>query len=204
MVYSINSLDNFCNSNYIQLFYYEPNTHTFYIKENNDFKETILDLNKPNESDIPFIFDFSYLKQDFKENQKKCTDINMKYNSFLAKKRKKNEKFSYKINKFDFETVFDFTKDYFNNTYIIGYIDLNKNHPDIHYYNRLSTKQAVIFLKLTSLNKYKVDSLIYNNNLFKQENNELKLINNIKIDRNNDFMVIIGFDSILSSLTSLF
>ena len=99
---------------------------------------------------------------------------------------------------------FDFTKDYFNNTYIIGYIDLNKNHPDIHYYNRLSTKQAVIFLKLTSLNKYKVDSLIYNNNLFKQENNELKLINNIKIDRNNDFIVIIGFDSILSSLTSLF
>ena len=65
-------------------------------------------------------------------------------------------------------------------------------------------KQAAIFLKVTSSKKYEVDSLICNNYFLKKNNNELKLINNFKIGRENDFLVIIGFDSALSSLTSLF
>ena len=203
LVYSINSLDNFCNSNYIQLYYYEPNTHNFYIKENNEFKKTDLDLFKKNKYKIPFIFDISYINKDYEENQNKCTEINIAYNSFLSKKRKKIEKFSFKIGEFDFETVFEFAKYYFKNTKIIGYVDLHKTHLDIQYFNSLPKKQAAVFLKLTNSDEYKVDCLIYNNYMFKQDNNELKLINNIKFDRNNDFIVIIGFDSILSSLTIL-
>ena len=162
-----------------------------------------MDLFKPKEYKIPFIFDISYLNQDFEENQKKCTKINIAYNDFLSKKRKKNEKFSFKINEFDFEVVFEFAKDYFINTNIIGYIDLRKTHIDIQYFNSLPIKQAAVFLKLASLDEYKVDSLIYKNYLFKQENNELKLIKNFKIDRNNDFIVIICFDSNIPSLTLL-
>ena len=62
----------------------------------------------------------------------------------------------------------------------------------------------MIFLKLIKKNEYEVDSLIYNNHLFKKDNNELKLKNNIKLGRYNDFMVIIGFSSILDTLKMLF
>ena len=36
-VYSINSLESFCYENCIQLYYYEPKNHKFYIKVKNDF-----------------------------------------------------------------------------------------------------------------------------------------------------------------------
>ena len=62
----------------------------------------------------------------------------------------------------------------------------------------------MIFLKLIKKNEYEVDSLIYNNHLFKKDNNELKLKNIIKLGRYNDFMVIIGFSSILDTLKMLF
>ena len=204
LVYSINSLIKYCDSNYIQLYFYEPSTHSFYIKEHGDFKKTDLDLFKRKEYKIPFIFDNSYLAQDFENNQKKCAEINVLYNQFLSNKRKRGEKFMYKIGKFDFEIVFEFAKGYFKNTSIIGYIDLHKTHLDIEYYNSLPKKQAAVFLKVTSSEEYKVVSLIYNNYFLKQENNELKLMDNFQIGRENDFLVIIGFDSILSSLTSLF
>ena len=204
LVYSINSLIKYCDSNYIQLYFYEPSTLSFYIKDHDNFIKTELDLFKRKEYKIPFIFDNSYLDQDFQNNQKKCAEINVLYNTFLSKKRKRGEKFSYKIGEFDFEVVFEFAKGYFKKTNIIGYIDLHKTHLDIQYYNSLPMKQAAIFLKVTSSKKYEVDSLICNNYFLKKDNNGLKLINNFKIGRENDFLVIIGFDSALSSLTSLF
>lgn len=165
----------------------------FYVKEHDDFKKTDLDLFKRKEYKIPFIFDNSYLDQDFQNNQKKCAEINVLYNTFLSKKRKRGEKFSYKIGEFDFEVVFEFAKGYFKKTNIIGYIDLHKTHLDIQYYNSLPMKQAAVFLKITSLNKYKVDSLIYNNYFLKQDNNELKLIKNFKIGRDNVLVLILSF-----------
>ena len=206
IVYSLNLLDNFCNNNSIQLYYYEPKTHEFKIKEKNSFQVTKLDLSKEIEMNWPLIFDPSSLKQDFKENEKICTNINLEHNKFLKKKRKKSDKFSYKINEFefDFETLFDFAKDYFENTNIISYIDLHKNHLDCRYYNRLTKKQAMVCLKLTKKNEYNVGSLIYNNYMFENKNDGLKLKNNIKLDKDNDLIIFISFDSILESLKSLF
>ena len=203
VVYSLDLLNVFCEQNFILLYYYEPKTNNFYIKENNMFKMATLELFKKIKITIPLIFDCSNFETDFEKNKEKCKKINVEHKKFLNKKRNKSDKFSYKINKFDCEILFDFTKDYFDNTDIISYIDLHENHLNFRYYNRLSKNQAMICLKITDKNEYKVDSLIYNNHMFKKENEGLILKNNIKLDKDNDFIIFIRFDSILEGLKSL-
>ena len=44
LVYSLNALYNFCNEKGIQLYYYDPKEHKFYIKSKDDFIESKLDL----------------------------------------------------------------------------------------------------------------------------------------------------------------
>ena len=204
IVYSMNLLNNFCSRNYIQLYYYEPRTHSFYIKEKNSFIATKLDLFKEIKIKMPLIFSLSSLEIAFKENESLSTTINIEYKKYLNKKRNKPSSFTYKYNDFNFGILFDFAKDYFENVNIISFIDLHETHLDCQYLNYLTIKQAMIFLKLIKKNEYEVDSLIYNNHLFKKDNNELKLKNIIKLGRYNDFMVIIGFSSILDTLKMLF
>ena len=204
IVYSTNKLINFCNENYIQLYYYEPSTHYFYIKDNDKFKKTELDLFKKKEKNFPFTLNYSYLENIFKINQKECLNINNEYyNIFLSKKRKKTEKFHYMIKDLDLGIVFEFAKDYFKDVKIINFMDLRKNHYlDFDYYS-LTKKQAMVSIKVIDENQYQINSLIYNKKIFKIENDEFKLILN-KLDENIDFIVVISFDSILDNKNILF
>ena len=203
IVYSINSLESFCYENCIQLYYYEPKTHKFYIKAENDFINSELDLLKENKSDLPIIFNHNYLYQKIEDSKKVCEDINSRYKTFLNKKTKrKSEKFFYKVGGFDFNILFDFTEDYFVNTNIIKYIDLQKAHFDMRIDGQ-SSKNAIVCFKLNNQKGYKIDSLIYSNCKFKIENNILIKSNNTKIDRDNDLVIIIQFDSVKENLKVL-
>ena len=203
IVYSINQLNNFCFENGIYLYYYEPKTHKFFIKENDDFKEVIqLDLFKENKNEVNFIFSYSYILTNFKETKNECFKINENYDNFLKKKRKKNEKFSYKINNIDFGIVFDFAKEYFINVRLENYIDLQKAHLDCKCQN-LSKNKAIICLKKGNEDEFQVCSFIYNYRLIKLEQNVLKEEASDILDRDNDFMVIIKFDSIKKDLKIL-
>ena len=203
IVYSINSLESFCYEKYIQLYYYDPKTHNFYIKEKNNFINTELDLLKEIKSEFYIHINYDYLLKEIEENKIESEKINLKHKTFLNKKKKrKSEEFTYKIGEFDFNILFDFTKDYFLNTYIISYIDLHKSRFDMHIDN-LSLKKAIICIKLKNQKQYIIDSFIYNNYKYKIENDTIIKINNRELDRDNDFIIIIGFDSILDSLKSL-
>lgn len=203
IVYSINLLETFCNENSIQLFYYEPKTHQFYIKEKNEFKQTKLDLLKENNSELYVGFKTDYLMEQLENSINESENINKQYKIFLNKKtKKKPEKFTYKVGDFDFNILFDFTKDYFVNTYIIKYVDLRKVHLDMVIANQ-SSKQAIVCIKLKNQKEYIIDSFIYKKCNFKIENNIIKKYNNIQSDRDNDFIIIIGFDSILDNLKDL-
>ena len=93
----------------------------------------------------------------------------------------------------------EFAEKYFNNITIFHYIDLSKAHLNIEYKN-LSNNQAIICLKIEQKKKYKVDSFIYRDNLIicKGENFEFK--KHAILDRDNDFLVAINFESISESL----
>ena len=198
VVYSVNALYNFCYRNNINLYYYEPKQKLFYIKKNNNFEPCNLDFSIENKKEFNIIFDNSYLINDFEKNKSNSAKINVAYEkSFLNKKRVKP--FSYKIDgEFDIGKVFEFAENYFNKVNIINYINLNKVHLDCKYYN-LSSCQAILCYKIKG-KEYEIDSFIYNNNLIKCENNSLKLNNVPALDRDNDFLVIISFDSMKSLL----
>ena len=198
VVYSVNALYNFCYRNNINLYYYEPKQKLFYIKKNNNFEPCKLDFSIENKNEFNIIFDNSYLINDFEKNKSNNAKINVAYEkSFLNKKRVKP--FSYKIDgEFDIGKVFEFAENYFNKVNIINYINLNKVHLDCKYYN-LSSCQAILCYKIKG-KEYEIDSFIYNNNLIKCENNSLKLNNVPALDRDNDFLVIISFDSMKSLL----
>ena len=198
VVYSINELYNFCLGEGIQLYYYEPKTHLFYIKNNNNFEQSQLDLTKESKNELYYLFNFSYLFSQLQENKNNTPKINKKYQDFLKQKRKRS--FSYEIEKFDFEIVFKFAEIYFQNINIINYIDLQKAHSDSKYCN-LSNNQAIICLKKNE-NKYEVDSFIYKNYNIKLKGDQLTLNNknNNILDRDNDFLVGISFDNISKKL----
>jgi hypothetical protein len=199
VVYSINQLYNFCFQNDINLYYYEPKKHLFYIKKNNNFELSKLDLSIENKNEFNLIFDISYLSTEFENNKKKC--VNLNYENFLQKKKEKS--FSLIINEFVMGVVFEFTNKYFINVNIINFIDLHKTHIDCHYYN-LSKNQAIICLKINKKNKYIVDSFIYNNRLIKYKDDNLEFGNKTELERDNDFLVFINFDNICSSLKVFF
>ena len=198
VVYSVNALYNFCYRNNINLYYYEPKQKLFYIKKNNNFEPSNLDFSIENKNEFNIIFDNSYLINDFEKNKSNSATINVEYEkSFLNKKRVKP--FSYKIDdEFDIGKVFEFAENYFNKVNIINYINLNKVHLDCKYY-KLSSCQAILCYKIKG-KEYEIDSFICNNYLIKCENNSLKLNNIPALDRDNDFLVIISFDSMKSSL----
>ena len=199
LIYSVNKLYNFCFQNGIQLFYYEPKTHKFYIKNNNNFEPSklVLSVENKNKNELNYIFNISYLSDELENNKINCTNINITYQNFLKKKRRNS--FSYIINEFDFNIVFEFTEKYFKNAKIINYIDLHKAHSDCQYYNLLKN-QAIICIKINKKGEYEVISFIYNDRLIKFEKGNLKLEINNKLDRENDFLVAISFDSINEQL----
>ena len=197
VVDSINELKNFCLGECIQLYYYEPKTHLFHIKNNNNFEISQLDLTKKSKNELNYLFNFSYLLSEFEENKKNTIKINIEYHDFLKQKRQRP--FSYKIEKFDFEVVFKFASIYFKNINIINYIDLHKAHSDCKYCN-LSNNQAIICLKINEENKYEVDSFIYKNYNIKLKEDQLILNDSNILDRDNDFLVGISFDTISKKL----
>ena len=207
IVYTVNQIYNFCSQNNIQLFFYEPNKHLFYIKNNNDFQLVNLDFSLENKNEFNLIFNTNYLSTEFQNNKNNCQEINLKYEKYKSGKNFLNSKrvipFSYKINQFDMKNVFDFANRYFKNTNIINYIDLHEAHLDCEYYN-LTNLQAIICFKIKGPKKeFYVDSIIYNNKLIKYEKETFKLIGAAELDRNNDFLVIISFESIDESLKKL-
>lgn len=204
IVYSTNKLINFCNDNNIQLYFYEPSTNYFYEKEKDKFQKVELDLFKKIGKFFPFTVNYSYLDNIFQTNEKECLKINNEYhNYFLSKKRKKSDKFSYMIKELDLGTVFEFAKDYFKDVKIISFMDLRKyQYLNCDYYS-LTKKQAMITIKVIGEKQYQIKSLIYNKQIFKNENDEFKLSPN-KLDEDSDFIVVISFDSILDKSKILF
>lgn len=202
VVYSFNQLYNFCIQYNIEVFYYEPKKHLFYKKNQNNFETSELNLSNENQKQLNYTFDFTYLIAGFKHKFKKEDNKNIKekYQQFLKKKRR-DPLFSYVVDEFDFGILFEFANDYFNNVEIEHYIDLSKIHPDIDYHN-LSKNQAIISLILKE-NKYEISSLIYNNYLIVCEGDNLKFMGKAFLNRNNDFLVAIHFDSICEPLKNL-
>jgi hypothetical protein len=199
VVYSVNELYNYCFTNCIYLYYYEPKKNSFYIKKDNNFELTKLDFSIESKNEFNFIFDTSFLSYEIQNNKSNCSKINLEYkNYFLNKKRMRP--FSYKVNEFDMGKVFEFAEKYFKNVNIINYINLYKmQNLDCKYYN-LSNTQAIICFKIKGKKQeYEVDSFIYNNHLIKYENNTFKLAGSSILERDNDFLVVIGFDSIVPS-----
>ena len=85
---------------------------------------------------------------------------------------------------------------------VIKYFDLHKAPLDIIIANQ-SLKQAIICIKLKNQKEYIIDSFIYNNSKFKIENDIITKNNNIQLDRDNDLVIIIGFDSIHKNLKDI-
>ena len=201
IVYSVNRIYNFCDLNNIKLFFYEPKEHLFYIKNKGTFELAKLSFSFENQNEFNLDFNTDVLLAEFKKNKSNCQSINSEYEKY--KKEFLNNKrimpFSYKINKFDMKNVFDFANRYFQNANLINYIDLSEVHIDCNY-NNLTSRQAIICFKLKGNKKdFKVDSIIYNNKLIKYTNDTFKLIGPPKLDRNNDFLAVVGFDSINES-----
>ena len=199
--YSFSQLYSFCNKNDIQIYYYDIENHVFLVKENNSFITSDLNLSNKNQLKyLDYIFNTSYLTNQLKLNKENSNIINNEYSKFLQRKRKKpSDSFDYKIDEFNFGIVTEFAEKYFNNITIFHYIDLSKAHLNIEYKN-LSNNQAIICLKIEQKKKYKVDSFIYRDNLIicKGENFESK--KHAILDRDNDFLVAINFESISESL----
>ena len=96
IVYSVNKLRNFCFEYGIQLYYYEPKTHLFYINEDNNFVNVKLDLFRVYDNEFNLIFNPKYLINEFNNNKVICKIINQNYNEFLNKKRN-NKNFFIKL-----------------------------------------------------------------------------------------------------------
>ena len=197
LVYSINQLYNFCNQNDIQLYYYDPKKHLFYSKNDNLFVISEFDLQIKKKNKTQYIFNNSYLLEELQMSENNSIKLNLNYHEFLQKKRSKP--FSYKVNEFDIGIVFEFAEKYFKNFKIIRYVDLHKAHNDFQIYD-LPNNGAIICIKINNKNEYEIVSFIYNNHLIKIENDEFKLERNTKLDRENDFLVEIGFDNIKEQL----
>ena len=107
------------------------------------------------------------------------------------------------IKELDLGIVFEFAKDYFKNVKIISFMDLRKIHCLDFDYNSLTNKQAMVSIKVFDQNQYQINSLIYNKKIFKNENDEFKFSHN-KLDEDNDFIVVISFDSIFDKFKIFF
>ena len=200
--YAINKLNSFCTLNNIQLYYYDPNNHSFFIKQNNNFIETKLDLFRENEKTISLRLDYSYMLNIYKENCQKSIDINIKYKNFLNNKEK--EKFTYIIDKFDFGKVFDFAKDYFKNAKIVSFFDFQNSHLDWKILN-LTSKNSILCYKIYIEEHYNIVSFLYNNLLFKYDKFSIKYCPGSPnyFERDIDYIVVISFDSILNCLKTI-
>ena len=202
IVYSFNQLRNFCFEYGIQLYYYEPKTHLFYINEDNNFVNVKLDLLRVYDNKFNLIFNHNHIINEFNKNKDICNIINENYNEFLNKKRN-NKKFLYKINEFNFGIVFDFAKNYFNNIKIENFVDLQNTHLECEYYN-LTKQKAILCIKKINKNEYNIDSFVYNNIFIKVNDNNLIIEkSDNSLDRGNDILVIINFDSINYNLKAL-
>ena len=200
-VYSVNRLHNFCKAGSILLYYYDPKSHLFYLKNENKFNNSELDLLKDIKNELNYDFNVNYLSVEYENNKMNIPSINLQYQTYLKNKRKRS--FSFEIDGFDFEIVFKFAETYFKNVKIINYIDLHKSHTDCQYYN-LSKNEAIICLKMNAKNKYEVASFIYNEYFIKVEKNNLIKPINKGLDRDNDYLVGISFDSINEQLKKFF
>ena len=166
-----------------------------------------LDYSFKNKNEFNLVFNTNHLLSEFQNNKNNCIEINLKYEKYKSETKFLNNKrvkpFSYKINQFDMKTVFDFANCYFKNVNIINYIDLHETHLDCEYYN-LTNLQAIICFKIKGQKKeFQVDSIIYKNKLIKYAKDTFKIIGTAELERNNDFLVIISFESIDDSLKQL-
>ena len=198
--YSFNQLYNFCIQNNIQIYYYDLKEYKFYIKNDDDFTPSELDLSNKNQMILDYTYDIGSLKTQLRVNMNNCDEINKHYKMFLKNKRKKP--FSYEIDKFNFSIIIDFANKYFKNVTIFHYIDLRKVHLNMKYQN-LANNQAIICLKINHRNLYEVDSFIYKDHLIVCKGEYLEVKPKAVLDKDNDFLVAINFDSITDSLKLL-
>ena len=61
----------------------------------------------------------------------------------------------------------------------------------------------MVSIKVIDENQYQINSIIYNKKIFKNENDEFKFSHN-KLDKDNDFIVVISFDSIFNKFKIFF
>ena len=198
LVYSINQLNNFCVEFGIPLFYYNPKENLFYKKKLDNFISTGLDLNAKND-DVIYRFSYSFILEQIEKSKDDSKKINEKYKKFLKKKRKPTDKFSYDTGNFDIGIVLDFAKDYFNKILILNYIDLHKTHLDCIYEN-LTKNKAIIIIKIDNKKDLTINSFIYKDKLIKVNNNQLEFVKGKGLERDNDYLITIYFESISESL----
>ena len=198
IVYSINELYNFCNQNDIQLYYFDPNMNIFYIRNNNNFESSELNLFIEKERDLKIVFDYSFYESSLEKNKYIATNINNEYLKFKRKNKRKDEKFIYILDSFNISLIFDFANEFFNNPLINSYINLKKTQLNWQFYN-LSKKKAILCIKKNNNKKYEVKALIYNNLLLEIDKNNnflFKKTNNNSINSGYDYLIIISFDNL--------
>ena len=202
IVYSINSLENFCLENSILLYYFNPNNNTFYIKDNNN-KFSIVDLDlfkNKDDAEFSFRFNVSHLYSDFNKNKKQCQDINSYYLKIKRNINKpKDTNLKYNLDGLEADFIFNFAEKYFKTPSIYSYINFEKNQINSEFAHLPKTK-ALICLKKSELGKYNIVSLIFKNSLYQFENENFTLekmnVTKINYDSNYDFIVVINFDGL--------
>ena len=201
LVYSINELNNFCSLYKIPLYYYEPNTHLFYIKNEDNFVNSDLNLFTTN-NQIKYDFSLSFILKDLNNSGNECANINTQYSNFLKKKRRKKDEFKYDIDGFDMGIIFKTATIYFNNMKIINYVDLRKTHLDCRF-SDISKSNAIICLKKKADDEFVITSFILNDCMITIKNDEIFMSKEIKYEHDNDYIVAISFESIREELKNI-
>lgn len=201
IVYSINSLENFCLENSLLLYYFNPNNDTIFIKDNNNnFTLADLDLFKnKDKEEFNFRYNVSHLYRDFNINKEQCKNINNQYLNLKRNINQKDERLKNNLDGLDANIIFDFAEKYFKNPSIYSYVNFERLSIDSEF-NDLPKTKAIICLQKSELGSYNIDSVIFKNSLYKKDqemlNLKIKNVQKIQYDWEYNFIVIISFEGL--------
>ena len=197
MIKRINSLDKFCTQENIVLYYFNPSENKFYIRKDDRFTESKLNLFK----NISLVTESIKIEAEFLNKKKERqlgdnVDLILDYNKKIYSKYLKESDYLLEVqnNKIDLRNVIKFIKENCEEGIIKTFLILEKeNESTMRYYR----KEKIIILCLCK-NKnceYIIKSVIYKDNIFDYKNIlKKKFIDSFEIDvKDYDLLVWIQF-----------
>ena len=200
IIKSVDELQSFCKNNNIKLYYFEPKKKIFYIKNENEYfisDLNLLDENSKITDDIDISLEYLNKKKlrEF-ENNKKDVD---NFNNMLLNNRY-NKSFISDLdgqNKCNFKIVFDFIHNYCINGKIKTYLFLMN---DIDGLIKYESKNNILILCLSCDNQkdnFKIKSVVIRNNIVDFKNFSKKEITSDNLDVGNyDLLIWIQFSEL--------